>query len=101
MTFVIYKFTIHLKLTCKGTHRNTKPLYSRECLLSKPERKPLFSADGSLTVKNLNKIMVNTCLGSGKKRIPDNGQQCGCFFYKLHISCNMKLCSPQLKGKKD
>lgn len=43
--------------------------------------------------------MVNACLGSAKKRIPDNGQQCGCFFYKLDISCNMKLCSPQQKGK--
>lgn len=64
-----------------------------------PKGKPLFSAEGPLTLKNLNKMMVNTCLGSGKKRIPDNGQQCGCFFYKPDISCNMKLCSPQQKGK--
>lgn len=93
MTFVIYKFTIHLKLTCKGTNTNKTNILSR---VSTPE--PLSAMKTVCFLLGVVwRSVVNTHLGSGKKTIPDSGQQGG-YFYKLHISCNMKLCSSQQKG---
>lgn len=95
MTFVIYKCTIHLKLTCKGTHTNTKLGSSRGSLLREPSSAMIIVY---FLLGVAWRSVVNTRLGSGKKRIPDSGQQGGCYFYKLHISCNMKHCSSQQKG---
>lgn len=92
MTFVFYKFTIHLKLTCKGLvqTQNQYPLARLHSLNPYLQWKPSCFLLGVVWCS-----VINTHLGTGKKRISDDGQQGAYFFYKLHISCNMRLCSSQ------